>query len=805
MSILRELRFAVRGLVKSPVLAGVAVVTLGLGIGMTALMFSLVYGAIFRGLPFPEEERIIRVAWAQPSAPGAWAELSLHDYARLKAEQRSLTDLAAVYTGTANVAGNGRPVRYAGGFITPNAFASLQVRPALGRTFREEEGIPGAPLAVILGHHVWVNDFGTDPNVLGRALRVNGEPATVVGVMPPGFRFPDTEDVWVPHRVDPQQVPLGTGPGLEVYGRLAPGVDRQQASAELAGIARRLAAERPERSNFSAFRVEKFSKPPSDMTTAFLLMLAAVVLVLLVACTNVANLLLARAAGRTHEFAVSLAIGAGRGRLVSKLLAEALILVVLGAALGVALGWLGLRLVLALAVTSPPPFWFVFTIDGPALLFVTGAGALAALVAGVVPGLQMSRTPVNAILKDHGPGASSRRTGRLIRGLVVAELALSVGLLVPSGLFVKGMIRLRSLDHGIFQEQVLTARVGLFESEFPTIEATRQFFGELQRRLLSRPEITSASLASALPGLGSPRTQVGIRGVEYREGQAYPQVGVAYVSPGFFGTFDADFLFGRDFAPSDDASAEPVAIVNQSFARRFFPDGEVIGRQIRQGASQSREPWRTIVGVVPDLYLEGLTSRSQYHPSGFYVPVAQSAARFVSIAVRGRERQDVLASALRDEVASLHADTPIFRVRSMARAFREELWFVDLFGGIFAVFGGLALLLAAAGLYAVMATGVAQRGREIGVRMALGARTGSLLSMVLRQAVVQIALGLTIGLGLAAACVRGLGSMLFGVEPSDVSVFAAIALVMLASGLAACVIPARRAASVNPVTVLRVG
>jgi len=800
----QELRFALRGLVKFPVLSGVSILTLGIGIGMTALMFSLVYGAIFRGLPFPEEKRIIRVGWIQPSAPDAWRSLPVYDYAQLKARQKSLVHLAGLYTGTVNIAGMGRPVRYDGAFITPNGFASLQVQTALGRAFRDEEGVPGAPLSIILGHHVWMNDFGGDPGILNRSLRVNGEAATVVGVMPPGFKFPDTQDVWIPYRVNLLEAPKEGGPALQVYGRLAPGVSRDEAAAELAAIAPRLAAEHPETEGWTAFRVEKFSEPPSDMTFAFLMMLAAVLLVLLVACINVANLLLARAAARSHELAVIMALGASRARIVGKLLAEAVMLVAAGAALGIGLGWLGLRLVFYFAVTSPPPFWFVFKIDTPILLFVIGVSAMAALVAGIVPGLRVTATRVSEILKDEGRGGSSFRIGRLSRLLVVAELALSVGLLAPAGLFVKGMARMRALDHGIFQEDILTARVGLFETDFPTPESRRQFFSNLQRRLQDRPETASASLVSVLPGLGAQRARVEIRGVEYAGDRAYPEVGQLSISPGFFETFGVGIISGRDFTARDDSAAAPVAIVNQGFVRRFFPDGDIIGRQLRQRTSQEEESWRTIVGVVPDLYMEGLEGRSRYHPSGFYIPVAQSDMRFLSIVVRGPARPDTLASAVREKVAALHADTPIYWVRSMARALREEIWYVDLFGGLFAAFGGLALLLAGAGLYAVTATGVVRRTRELGIRIALGARASNVLRMILRQGAVQIALGLVLGLGLAALISRGLRAMLFGVTPWDTSVFLGISAVMLACGLAASLVPARRATRVDPVSALRV-
>ncbi len=800
---LEELRFASRSLRKSPVLSVVAVLTLGLGIGMNALMFSLVYGALFRGLPFPEEERIVRISWIDPSAPNDWLNLAVRDFADIAAEQTTVQDMAGLYTGTVNVSGIDRPVRYSGVFLTPNGFESLQVHPVLGRTFLEEEGRPGAPLSIIIGHHVWENSFALDPSVLGRTIRVNGEEATVVGVMPEGFKFPDTQDVWVPFRVNPLEFGPGEGRQLQVYGRLADGVTHQQVVAEFAGIAARYDRVRPETNRTLSMRVEKFSETPTDMKLVFLTLLATVILVLLVACTNVANLLLARAAGRTRELAVNVALGASKGRVISKLFAEAFLLVGAGALLGIALGWLGLRLTFALAVTSPPPFWFIFKIDTPVLLFVLAASALAAFVAGMVPGLRVSGSNISTILKDEGRGSSSLRIGRLSRFLVVSELAFSVALLVSAGLLVKGMVRMRNLDHGIFQEEVFTARVGLFETDFPEEADRRQFFTDLQERLRNRPEILSTSLTNALPGFSAQRTPVGIPGADYAEDRDYPRVGVAWISPGFFETFGVDLVAGRDFTIQDGPTSEPVAIVNEAFADRLFPGEDPLGLQFWSGSSESDGPMRTIVGVSPDLYMEGLMGRNRYHPSGYYVPTAQGDLRFLTIAVRGRGTPQALSRILQEEVAVLHADTPLYSVRTMARALREEIWFVDLFGGLFAVFGGLALLLAAAGLYAVMATSVARRTREVGIRMALGARATNVVGMVLGQGAVQISLGLLVGLIFAGLLSRGLQSILFGVEPWDPYVFFLISGVLLASGLLASLIPARRATQVDPVEALR--
>jgi len=364
------------------------------------------------------------------------------------------------------------------------------------------------------------------------------------------------------------------------------------------------------------------------------------------------------------------------------------------------------------------------------------------------------------------------------------------------------MLRLRTLDYGFRTEEVFTSRIGLFESDFPTPETRWEFFRELEDRLEARPEIRSAALTTVLPGLFGEGTRVGVQGARYQDDQDYPFVNFAPITPGFFETFGVTVQQGRTFLPTDDSESLPVAVVNRSFVDQFFSGQDPVGQLIRMGGELSEEPWLTVVGVVPDMYLQGVGNTEQSQ-SGFYVPLAQADRRFISIAAVGLGNPLALTSTVQEVVSSLHPDTPLYWVRTNRQAIRETIWHVDLFGGLFAVFGLLALILAAAGLYAVMATGVAQRTREMGVRMALGAKSKSVLAMVLRQGAVQLAIGLAIGFLLAAGLSRGLGVMLFGVEPWDPTVFVAIAVIMVASGLAASLIPALRATRVDPVEALR--
>ncbi len=800
----KELRFAFRGLRNQPGLSFIAVVALGLGIGFTAVMFSIVYGALYRGLPFPDGDRIYAVLGTNPEQGIEQTSFSIHDYTDFKEQQGSLEDLGAFYSGTVNVTAGEQPERYDGAFMTASAFRALGVQPFLGRAFTDEEAHPGGAQVLVLGYHVWRDRFGSDPGVLGQAVKVNGEDATIIGVMPEGFRFPQLEDVWVPLRLDPVALPRGEGTYVTPFGRLKEGLTAEQATAELSGIAGRLAEAYPETNRGLDAVVKPYTKMAmgGDSEAILLSMLGTVLLVLMVACVNVANLLLARAAGRTKELAIRTAMGASRSRILLHLVSEASILAVAGAVVGAVVAKVGLDLFTRAVAYSDPPFWMSFTVDGPILLFIAATTLLAALVSGLIPGLKVSGSRTHELLKDESRGSSSMRIGRLSRFLVMGEVAMSVGLLVSAGLMVKGMIRLRTLDYGFDRQEVFTARLGLFPAEYPDVDDRRLFFQELVDGLTSRSEVISSALTTTLPGLGANSTRFAVAGEAYPQDTDYPRTRSAFVTPGFFETFGVEPLQGRTFNQGDDLDGLPVAVVNAGFARRYFPGEDPLGRQIRVGTGESEEPWLTIVGVVPDLFMQGVNNSDEV-TQGIYLPLAQNDAQFISIAVRGRGDPLSLAPLVRNQVAALSPDTPLYWVRTQERALAEENWVVDIFGGLFAVFGLGALFLAAVGLYGVMAFSVKQRTQEVGIRMALGAGAKTVLGMVLGQGIKQIAVGLVVGLGLGALISRGMKELFTLVDPWDPSVFGGIALVLLLTGLVASYLPALRATRVSPVEALR--
>jgi predicted permease len=802
-SILKNIRYGVRMVFKNPGLAAIAIVALTLGIGLTTTMFSIVYGALYRGLPFEEQHRLMHLERNNLSEDIQSMEVTIHDFVDWREQQTSFEGIAAFYTGTVNIAGSeGRPDRYDGAFISADAFRLIRAQAMLGRTFNEGEDRPEAEPVIILGYNAWRDRYGSDPGVVGRVIRMNGEQATIIGVMPEGFAFPIAEEVWVALRMNPLELERGQGYSLEVFGRLKDGVNIDQANAEFAAIARRLELEYPETNEGVGVVIKPYTEEYIGEEPARLLwtMLAAVFGVLLIACANVANLLLARATLRTKEVAVRSALGASRVRVIGQLLTETLVLSALGGLLGLGVGWVGVTLFNRSIVDTDPPFWIDIRIDPIAVLFVVGLVLVSSIIAGIIPAVQSSGANVNEILKDESRGSSSLRIGRFSRGLVVAEIALSFALLIAAGLMIRSVAKLRNIDYGFPTEDIFSARVGLFEGAYPDDPSRVRFFEEVQERLGALPGVREAAISTNLPGLGSGRQSIGIEGTVYERDQDYPLARFSVISPGYFQAFDVSVLQGRDFTVQDREEALAVAIVNQSFVELFFTGESPLGRRFRVGTSDTEEPWLTIVGVVPDLYMGGPDNE---YPEGFYVPMAQNVARFMFMIARTEANAMALAPLVRDEIVAIDENLPIYWVRSLAGAIAENSWFYTVFGTLFVVFGAVALFLAAIGLYGVMSFAVSRRTKEVGVRMALGAEGGDVLKLVLKQGLWQLAIGVVLGVGLGVLLARGLQDFLFEVGSLDPLTFVAIAVVLVGTGMLASLVPARRATRVDPMVALR--
>lgn len=802
---MKDVRYGARMLVKNPASTAVAIMALGLGIGLTAMMFSIVHGAIMRGLPFERAEELVTVNRTNLAEGFDQMWFTQHDYEDYRVQQQSFVDLAGYYTGTVNVSGIDRPERFDGAFIAPQAFSLLGARAAMGRVFQEEDGRPGAPYVMLLGHDVWQTRFGGDPDIVGKVVRANGRQTTIVGVMPPKFAFPVSEQVWVPLQTDVASLTRGEGQWVGVFGRLRPGVSMDAAGAEVASIAARLEAEYPDLNRGISARIQPYTKGfiGDEPTRMLYTMLGAVFMVLLIACANVANLLISRAAARSREVGIRTAMGASGIRIVRQFLTESFILSMGGALLGLLVAWVGTRIFANAIAPTNPPFWIEIGLHSDVLLFVLAITALASLLAGAIPAWQASRSNVADVLKDESRGASSFRLGRISRGLVITEIALSAGLLVGAGLMIKSVTQVRNVDFGFSTQDVFTARIGLPDVQYGEAELQRAFFEDLMPRLQQLPGVAEVGLIQALPALPGPQQRFAVEGVAYQEDRDHPQARTVMMSPGALAALDVGVLQGRDFQQQDRDGALPVAIVNQSLAQRYFEGQDPIGRRVRIGASESQQEWRTIVGVVPDMYLGGLDGQDNIQ-HGIYIPLAQSGARFMSVVARTRGGEPMtLAQPVREAVLAVDADLPIYFVRTLQAGINEQYWFFMIFGSLFMVFGAAALFLASVGLYGVMATSVSQRTREMGVRMALGAEGRDVLRLVMRQGLRQLAIGLVLGLALALGVSNLLQMILFEVNPRDPMVFAAIGVVLTITAAAACLIPATRATRVDPQHALR--
>lgn len=805
---LSDLRLTLRALLKSPGFALIAILTLALGIGVNAAMFSIVNGIVLRGLPFPEQEKVISIYTNKAtSQPNEREGLSWGEFTDLRAQQQSCLDFAA-YEDVAATLGSagGDPERVEGTVISAQGPGLLRAPVALGRWFDVADDQPGAPATLVLGHAIWQNRFKGDPAILGRQVKLNRESATVIGVAPASFRFPEQADVFYPVR-DKYRGDKRDNRRLLVFGRLKPGATVAQAQAEFNTLAQRFAAAHPAETKGVVYHVQTMRAMFVDPETRLLLtvMLGAVLFVLLIACANVANLLLARAAAREKELAVRSALGAGRGRVVRLLLTETAVLAGLGALLGLGLAQLGVVIFRNSITDLRPPYWMVFELDGTALLYTLGLALLACVLAGLYPALRASRTDLNAVLKDGSRGSTGAAQGHFTRLIVVGEIAMSCLLLVLSGLMVRSVVQMQRAPLGFETKGIYHGRVALLDRESQGIGQQRAFFKQLAERLGAAPEIASAGLVDGGPTYGGSEPVTIDGRAPDPEGARGPVANIKTASPGYLPTLGIPILAGRNLTEADSAEAPAVAVISTAFAEKFWPGRSPLGQRFQRGAPAKpgdKPEWITVVGVARQVMLGNFDSEILPQAYVSYQQVKEMDR--MSVFARSRSGDPaLLAPVLRRTVREMRDDLPVYFAETMEQMIAEAGASKRLVAALFGVFGVVAYGLAAVGLYGVMSYAVSRRTQEIGVRVALGATPGNILRLIFRQGGGQLVIGLALGLGVAYFAGQLLANQLYGVTPRDpVTLGATILSLGLAGGLA-LLIPALRALRVNPVVALR--
>jgi predicted permease len=722
---------------------------------------------------------------------------TVHDFIDFRSQQKSFEALAGYYgQGVTLLTENGFPERLRGLRMTPNTLAVLRVAPLVGRDFTEADAQPGAQPVALIGHRLWLTLFKSDPNVAGTSVRINGTPATIVGVMPPKFGFPEAEEVWLPAAVT-LPAKRGEGTRFRTIGRLRDGVGVASAHAEISGISGQLATAYPENKETIA-RVAPFMDEsiPAQISTTFYAMLTAVLGVMLIACVNVTNLQLARAAERAKEFAIRTALGSGRWRILRQSLAEGLVLSAIGALLGLAIAQYGVTYFMGAIADTQPPFWIDVRLNLTVLAFVTAITVVAALISSVAPGLRVSRADAHVVLKDDTRGATSLRMGRFGRWLVVVEVTVSCVLLVVSGLMIRSIMTTSRLDYAFATRDVFFGQVTLDGTAYPDAASRGRLIGQLEERLAGAPGIRRAALATSIPGVTFNQT-LSLEGETYGTPEDQPRAAPITATAGYFEALGVTLSQGRPFTPADAAGATPVAIVDEAFATRYLAGGPVLGRRLKFDA---KDPYMTIVGVVPDL-----AHRQQPNQvvETVYMPLAQRPQQ--SFVILARTGSDPLAvtPAVRSAVKAVSPETPVARPNSLAGELWRRGWAFRLFGGLFLTFGAAALVLAAAGLYGVMAFTVRRRTQEIGVRMALGASRQRMLRMVLWQGCWRVGVGVALGLFPGYYLGTQMQALLSNTSPTDPAVYVTTAVTLFFAGGLASLVPALRASSVDPLTALR--
>jgi putative ABC transport system permease protein len=795
----QDLRYGIRGLRENKGLSLTIMVVLALGIGANATIFSVARAVLLRPLPFNDPDRLIRLWESNPTRALPEYPASAPNFKDWQSQQSCFDQLAALELATFNLTGAGDPERIAAASITANLIPALGVRPALGRNFLPEEETTGHNGVVLVSHTLWQRQFGGDPDLQGKSIQLNGQSYTVVGIMPPGFGFGGSRELWVPLVLDPAKEPWRAdraNRNIAVYGRLKPGVTFDQATAQMNTLAEHLQQEYPQSNAGWGVRLRTFYDwiVPEQVRRSISVLFIAVGLLLLIACANVASLLLARATKRQKEIAIRAALGASRLRLIRQLLIESLLLSGLGGLLGLLLASWGTGLIIS-SDTQPIARLGEARIDGQVLGFAFGLSAVTALIFGLAPAWRASRVNLAGKLNETGRSEAGRVASRLRSSLVVGEVALALALLVGSGLMMRSFVRLQGVPLGFEPGKVLTMQISLPESKYGQREARVNFFDQLLERIREVPGVIDAGATTQPPASsGNWAVEISVEGEPASMDQSPSSADARAVTPDYFRTMGIPLLKGREFIRSDGGDK---LIVSETFARRYWPNQDPIGKRLRPG---SNNPAGDVVGVVGDVRDSNL--QEQMRPV-LYFPYAYIGMQGLVVAVHADAQPQPLAAALRAQVRSFDSEQPVYNIRTMDQIVSVVTAQPRFQTVLLTVFAIVALLLATVGIYSVMAYLVRQRRQEIGVRMALGADAVDILKMVIGQGMRQVLLGAALGLAGAFLLTRFMKSLFFGVSPTDPLTFIAVALLLVFVAFFACYLPAWRAARINPAVSLR--
>jgi len=801
----QDIRYGARLLLKKPGFTFIAVVTLSLGIGANTAIFTVVNPLLLRPLPYAEPERLVLLS--EKTREGERHSASYPNYADWRSRAESFEGMAIGWSDTFTLTGGDRAVRVPGYAVNWNFFPLLRVQPQLGRMFTEADDRYGAPRTVLVSHGFWQRHFSGDLNVVGQTLRMTNETYTVIGVLPPGFEYFEKADVYTPLGLllAPDSAFAGRGnSAFDFYAvaRLKPGVTVAQANSEMDAIGQQLAREYPKFNEGKSAQAERLQDVMSEsVRQALWILLGAVGFILLIACINVANLMLVRAAERQKELAVRLALGAGRWRIVRQLLSESLLIAFAGAAGGLLLASWMLQALLALAPTEIPGLTRI-GLDYRVLLFTLGLAVLTSLLFGLLPAWQAAKTDLQTTLKDGGRLTGASRDG-MRKALLIAEVSLSLVLLAGAGLLVRSMWNLLHVDPGFRMDNLVTLQLRL-EGEKYNDQASRVFYDECLTRVQAVPGVRSAALTHSLAMDGTNWDSVFIASDKPVPSRAdLPSSGYLRVSANYFETMGIRLLRGRAFTAADGPESAPVIIINETLAHAIWPNEDPIGKRVKQGLSDnndSNHPWREVVGVVNDVKMDGMNRPASMQT---YLPYSQMPNRSLALVVRAERNPAGLASAVEKAIVDIDKDLPVFSIRTMDQLLGNSLSKQRLLLVLLASFAALALLLAVVGIYGVVSYAVRQRTHELGLRMALGAQQGDVLSLILKQGLGLTLIGIGVGLVAAFGLTRWMESLLFGVRPTDALTFSLIAVILLLASLTACWIPARRASKVDPMVALR--